>query len=300
MEMKNVGIYANPSKDVNMQGTKMVAKLLRESGIHVSFDAGAIPEGERELIDYSKIDCLFVLGGDGTLLKAAQTASVHGVCILGINLGRLGFLTEVELGDIAKAITLIQDGACYVEERTMLHGSIYADGEKRYEVEALNDIAVLKKDMSRMVRLELFIGGALADFVDCDGMLVSTPTGSTGYSLSAGGPILSPKLDCMLTTPICPHSLHSRTLVVSGDDEIVISPAAPGGIVLSADGVQQTEIHNEETVKIKRSKYKACFLRFHENYFYPLLRSKFLNWDDKLNVGGSDETGAAKRDTRAD
>lgn len=279
MEMKNVGIFANPYKDINMQGARMVAQQLRQRSIHVCFDAEAMPEGERDVIDYSKIDCLFVLGGDGTLLKAAQTASVSGVCILGINLGRLGFLTEVELGETDQAIQRILDGDCYIEPRIMLHGSVYHGNEKRFEVEALNDIAVLKKDLSRMVSLELHIGGALADCVDCDGMLVSTPTGSTGYSLSAGGPILSPKLDCMLTTPICPHSLHSRALLVSGDDEIVISPAAPGGIMLTTDGVQQTEIQNGEMVKIKKSKHKACFLRFHENYFYPLLRSKFLNWD---------------------
>ena len=257
----------------------MVAQQLRQRGVCVCFDADAIPEGEREVIDYSKIDCLFVLGGDGTLLKAAQAASVNNVCILGINLGRLGFLTEVELGETQQAIDRIQHGDYYIEPRVMLHGSVYRGDEKRFEVEALNDVALLKKDMSRMVSLELHIGGALADCVDCDGMLVSTPTGSTGYSLSAGGPILSPKLDCLLTTPICPHSLHSRTLVVSGDDEIVISPAAPGGIVLTTDGVQQTEIQNGEVVKIKRSRHKACFLRFQENYFYPLLRSKFLNWD---------------------
>ena len=279
MEMKNVGVFANPYKDINMQGARMVAQQLRQRGIRVCFDADAMPEGESEIIDYANIDCLFVLGGDGTLLKAAQAASLHGVSILGINLGRLGFLTEVELSDTENAIRLIQEGDCYVESRIMLHGSVYRGSEKRCEMEALNDIAVLKKDLSRMVRLELHIGGALADRVDCDGMLVSTPTGSTGYSLSAGGPILSPKLDCLLTTPICPHSLHSRTQVVSGDDEIVISPAAPGGIMLTADGVQQTEIQNGEMVKIKRSKNKACFLRFHENYFYPLLRSKFLNWD---------------------
>ncbi len=277
--MKNVGIFANPCKDINMQGARLVARLLRQKGVRVCFDADAIPEGEHEVINYSETDCLFVLGGDGTLLKAAQTASLYNVCILGINLGRLGFLTEVELKDIEQAIERIQKGDCYIEPRVMLHGSVYHGNEKRFEVEALNDIAVLKKDLSRMVSLELHIGGALADCVDCDGMLVSTPTGSTGYSLSAGGPILSPKLDCLLTTPICPHSLHSRTLVVSGDDEIVISPAAPGGIMLTTDGVQQTEIQNGEMVKIKKSKHKACFLRFHENYFYPLLRSKFLNWD---------------------
>ncbi len=279
MGMKNVGIYANPCKDANLKGTKLVAQSLRAQGLFVSFDAGSLPDDETDIIDYTNIDCLFVLGGDGTLLKAALTSSLFGVRILGINLGRLGFLTEVELRDIDEAIRRIRADECYVEERVMLHGSVYDGDEKRYEVEALNDVAVLKKDMSRMINLELFIGGALADRVACDGMLVSTPTGSTGYSLSAGGPILSPKLKCMLATPICPHSLHSRTLVVSEDDEIIIRPTAPGGIVLTTDGVQLREIDNGEMVRIKRSRHIARFIRFHENYFYPLLRSKFLSWD---------------------
>lgn len=277
--MKSVGIFANPYKDANLEGAKLVAQRLRANGIRVSFDEDALPDGEKDIIDYLNIDCLFVLGGDGTLLKAALNSSMYGVRILGINLGRLGFLTEVELGDIDEAIRRILADECYVEERIMLHGSVYDGDEKRYEVEALNDVAVLKKDMSRMISLELSIGGALADRVACDGMLVSTPTGSTGYSLSAGGPILSPKLKCLLATPICPHSLHSRTLVVSEDDEIIIRPTAPGGMVLTTDGVQQREIDNGEMVRIKRSRHLARFIRFHENYFYPLLRSKFLNWD---------------------
>jgi len=277
--MKSVGVFANPCKDANLKGTIHVAQRLRANGIHVSFDEGALPDGEKDIIEYSNIDSLFVLGGDGTLLKAALNSSMHGVRILGINLGRLGFLTEVELGDIDEAIRLILADECYVEERIMLHGSVYDGDEKLFEVEALNDVAILKKDASRMISLELSIGGALADRVACDGMLVSTPTGSTGYSLSAGGPILSPKLKCLLATPICPHSLHSRTLVVSEDDEIIIRPTAPGGIVLTTDGVQLREIDNGEMVRIKRSRHVARFIRFHENYFYPLLRSKFLNWD---------------------
>lgn len=279
MKMKTVGIFANPSKDVNMQAASMAARLLRQKGIRVCFDAQAMPKGESDAIDYADIDCLFVLGGDGTLLKAALAASAHEACILGINLGRLGFLTEVELEGVENALRRIEAGDYHIEKRIMLHGSVDAGGEKRCEVEALNEIAVLKKDMSRMVNIELVIGGAPADRVDCDGMLVSTPTGSTGYSLSAGGPILSPRLDCIMATPICAHSLHSRALVVPGDDDIVIKAAAQSGSVLSADGVLHTQILNGETVTIRRSRRHARFIRFDEKYFYPLLRSKFLNWD---------------------
>jgi NAD+ kinase len=199
--------------------------------------------------------------------------------MLGINLGHLGFLTEIELGGIGKALEDMLFGQCYVEERIMLHCAVY-DGEKTVlTADALNDAAVMKRDVSRTIHIELFVNGALADSVSCDGMLVSTPTGSTAYSLSAGGPIVSPCLKCMLATPVSPHTLHSRTLVVSADDTIVIRPDSDAGIILSCDGMVQRSLRRGETVHISRSEYLACFIRFREGYFYPLLRSKFLSWD---------------------
>jgi NAD+ kinase len=126
----------------------------------------------------------------------------------------------------------------------------------------------MKRDVSRTVHIELFINGALADNVSCDGMLVATPTGSTAYSLSAGGPIVSPCLKCMLATPVSPHTLHSRTLVVSADDRIIISPESDAGVVLSCDGTIQRYLKHGETVHISRSEHIARFLRFKEGYFF--------------------------------
>jgi NAD+ kinase len=148
-----------------------------------------------------------------------------------------------------------------------------------FETNALNDIAVLKKDIARTIDVELIINGDVADSIQCDGMLVSTPTGSTAYSLSAGGPIVSPNLDCIIATPICPHSLHSKTLIASPEDEIIVKPLSQSGMILVSDGAAKRELKNGEVVNIHKSKHHACFIRFHENYFYTLLRSKFLNWD---------------------
>lgn len=280
MDLKRVGIVSNPQKDIGFEGAKHVSKLLRDRGIEVFFDAGGLPEGEDSVIDYASIDCIFVLGGDGTILKAAADASIHCVSMLGINLGRLGFLTEVELTDIEEAIDGIINGDCYVEQRIMLHGSVEtAKGETVCDVTALNDIAVVKKDMARMINIELIINGAVADKMPCDGMLVATPTGSTAYALSAGGPIVCPKLECLLATPICPHTLHSRTIIASPRDILTIKASAASGVILTTDGVVQKEIYSGEVVKIQRSKHIALFIRFKENYFYPLLRSKFKNWD---------------------
>ena len=279
MKIKKAGIISNRFKDKDMKGAAHVAECLRRRGIAVCFDADGMPTGEQDVIDYTDIDCLFVLGGDGTLLAAAEKASRAGVCMLGINLGRLGFLTEVELCDIDSAISSIIDGDFSIEKRIMLHCSVIRNGETVFSANALNEAAVLKKNVSRMISIEIEINGAVADNVSCDGMLVATPTGSTGYSLSAGGPIISPHLDCMLVTPVCPHSLHSRSLVVSSDDEIIMIPASPHGIVLATDGDIQRDIQNGEVIKVRRSRHVACFVRFHDDYFYPLLRSKFINWD---------------------
>jgi NAD+ kinase len=279
MDIKRAGIISNPNKDSNLGEAKLVADCLRERGVRVFFDKNAVPDGESETIDYAAIDCLFVLGGDGTLLRAASKASEYDVPMLGINLGRLGFLTEVELGDIRKAVDDIMRGDYYLEKRLMLNCAVKDGEEAVFEIDALNDIAVLKKDIARTIDVELIINGDTADSVQCDGMLISTPTGSTAYSLSAGGPIVSPKLDCIIATPICPHSLHSKTLIASADDRIAVKPLSQSGMVLVSDGAVKWEIKNGEVVHIKKSGHHACFIRFRKNYFYTLLRSKFLNWD---------------------
>ena len=279
MKIQNAGIYSNKTKDANYEGALGLAAQLRARSIRVSFDADCLPDGENDVIDYTRIDCLFVLGGDGTLLRATAKASQCGVPMLGINLGRLGFLTEVELGGTQKALDDMVSGQCYIEERLMLRCAVMNGQKAVLTADALNDAAVMKKDVSRTIHIELFINGALADSVSCDGMLISTPTGSTAYSLSAGGPIVSPCLRCMLATPVSPHTLHSRTLVVSADDIVVIKPETDASAVLSCDGALLRSLRPGETVHIGKSAHMARFIRFREGYFYPLLRSKFLSWD---------------------
>jgi len=279
MDLKAIGIVSNRHKDIDLKGAVRVAKLLRDRGIVVSFDEQGMPDGETAVIDYEKVGCIFVLGGDGTLLKAAASASTFGVPMLGINLGRLGFLTEVEVGDIEAAVDNIAAGKFYLEQRMMLKGCVKNNGDTLFEATALNEIAVVKKDTARMINIELIINGALADKMPCDGMLISTPTGSTGYALSAGGPIVCPRLECILAAPVCPHTLHSKPIIASPEDTIVIRPSAPCGVMLSTDGVVQREIACGEVVQVSKAAHYSHFIRFKENYFYPLLRSKFLTWD---------------------
>jgi len=279
MDIKRAGIYSNPEKDSDFAGAIELARLLRARGTAVSFDADGMPPGESDVMDPAQIDILFVLGGDGTLLKAAERSCPFGVPMLGINLGNLGFLTEVKKDRIKEAVETICAGSYYIEERLMLHFAICKDGVPRLEGDALNDVVVLKKATARMINVELSVNGALADKAACDGMLVATPTGSTGYSLSAGGPIVCPYVACMIASPICAHSLHSRSIVLSPKDEVVMKPFAPGGAVLTADGIVRSEFRDGEEVRVSKSKYAARFIRFQKHYFYPLLRSKFISWD---------------------
>lgn len=279
MNIQNAGIYSNKLKDTNYESALNLSALLRARGMNVFFDADCLPYGESAIADYARIDCLFVLGGDGTLLRAAAKACRYSVPMLGINLGHLGFLTEVEFTGIDQALNELTEGRYYTEKRLMLRCAVY-DGEKTVlAADALNDAVVMKRDVSRTVHIELYINGALADSLSCDGMLIATPTGSTAYSLSAGGPIVSPCLECMLATPVSPHTLHSRTLVMSADDSVIIKPEPDAGVILSCDGMNQRYLRHGETVHIGRSEHYACFIRFQEGYFYPLLRSKFLSWD---------------------
>ena len=279
MDIKRAGIYSNPEKDSDFAGAIELARLLRARGTAVSFDADGMPPGESDVMDPAQIDILFVLGGDGTLLKAAERSCPFGVPMLGINLGNLGFLTEVKKDRIKEAVETICAGSYYIEERLMLHFAICKDGVPRLEGDALNDVVVLKKATARMINVELSVNGALADKAACDGMLVATPTGSTGYSLSAGGPIVCPYVACMIASPICAHSLHSRSIVLSPKDEVVMKPFAPGGAVLTADSIVRSEFRDGEEVRVSKSKYAARFIRFQKHYFYPLLRSKFISWD---------------------
>lgn len=279
MDIKRAGIISNPKKDLDLKAAITAAFCLRENGVYVMFDKDSMPSGEHEVIDFNNTDCLFVLGGDGTILKTASKACKYNIPMLGINLGRLGFLTEVELKEISSAVKDILNGRYYIENRLMLHCAVKAGNETAYEMHALNDIAVLKRDIARTIDIELSINGSVVDNVPCDGMLVSTPTGSTAYSLSAGGPVVSPNIECMIVTPVCPHSFHSKAMVVAPDNEIVIRPASANGVILVSDGSVSKDIKNNETVVINKSEYKAQFIRFKQNYFFPLLRSKFINWD---------------------
>ncbi len=228
---------------------------------------------EVEVIDYGRsleeFDMAVVLGGDGTILEIAEEAAKTNTPIIGINFGNLGFLSQIEKTDIEKIKTILSEYK--FREVMMLSGRI-ADGE---EVNALNDI-VIRGDISRMVSLEIYIDGSKAGEYSADGVIFSTPTGSTAYSLSAGGPIIHPKMDGILITPVCPHSLDARSMVIPPECKVQVKIIPPYRTkpVLTADGKTVKTIENNETVEITRSALRLKLIEIEENNFFEVLGRK--------------------------
>lgn len=224
------------------------------------------------------------LGGDGTLINAAREVAPAGVPVCGINMGQLGFLTGVELPDLAKATDSLVSGDYLIDERLMLDADVVRDGEELFVASAVNDIVVTKGGFSRLIRLKVYVDGELTARYPADGLIVATSTGSTGYSLSAGGPVVNPNLKVILLTPICPHSLHARSLVVSEKEEIRIAmQATHDDIVLTADGQTVYSLRPDDAVVVRRSPYRARFIRFNGQSYSQTLRTKLWREDDDDN-----------------
>lgn len=200
--MISIGLLVNRKKDKDYEYAGQIYEALQEAGATVYADEKTAKTlNIKRVLDYSKISAVFILGGDGTILRAAAECAANNVKIMSVNLGRMGFLTEAEIPDIKNAADCVISGRYNIEKRLMLHAQVIsAKGEVLTSAHALNDAVISKKNLSRLIDIELFVNGQLADEFDGDGIIISTPTGSTAYSLSAGGPIVCPKLDCMINS----------------------------------------------------------------------------------------------------
>ena len=226
--MKKFALLTNYSKDKRLVYTRMIKTYITENGGSYwipRYISEPDKDGDQRY-DFSDmpedIECVLVLGGDGTLLQAARELLQRHIPLLGINLGTLGFLTSAEKSELPKCLDSVLDDSCSIDERMMLEGVAYHGSEKIQMNIALNDVIIARAGFSRLVELKIYVNGELLSIYNADGIIVSTPTGSTGYSLSAGGPIIFPQTDVIVITPICPHSLQARSLVVSGEDRIMI------------------------------------------------------------------------------
>ncbi len=225
-------------------------------------------------------DLLVVLGGDGTILAAARLAAGR-VPILGVNMGGFGFLAEVALTDLPAAIDRVVAGASIIDERTMLSAEIAGGGGARLRCLALNDMVVAKTGVARLVRVATWVNGEHLSTYPADGVIVATPTGSTAYSLSAGGPIVHPQVDVIVVTPICPHTLTARPVVVSGAATVAVEPLEAGeDIRLSVDGQESFPLRAGERVIVRQAPARTRLVRLREPSFYSILRTK-LAWGER-------------------
>lgn len=275
--MLRIGIYTNKDKDPGLQATGRVISALELAGCSICYDSDtASLLNLSEYADASQADALFILGGDGTILRAARKYVSFDLPMVGINIGHLGFMSEINLPDVEKMIHHIKQGDYVIDERMMLEAKINGAGRPFI---ALNDFIITKINRTHMVQLDLYVNGTLAEFYNGDGLIVATPTGSTAYSLSAGGPIIAPNVSCMLITPMCPHSLYARSIVTKYSDTIMVCPhEGEENVTFSADGQELQYLSSADKVIIQRSKRKTKFLRFTNDMFFPQLKDKLAQW----------------------
>lgn len=226
-------------------------------------------------------DLVIVLGGDGTLLAAARVFARIGVPILSVNLGALGFLTEVRLADLYTHLDAWNEKCCAIEERAMLHAELWREGKMFRDYDALNDVVVAKGAIARMGDFSVEVDDQLAASFRADGVIVATPTGSTAYSLAANGPVLIPTMDTLLITPICPHQLTLRPMVVPGTSKIQVRiEGVPDQTFLTVDGQEAIQLKVGDELRCRRSDFAVKLIRLSSNGFFSILRSK-LKWSER-------------------
>ncbi len=279
--MKRIAFIANIEKDPDLSFTKELIDFVLKTGCvpMLSGDAEKCVCKGCEIAKSDEIyqlsDFVIVLGGDGTILRVAGKSSVYDLPILGINLGTLGYLAEVEKNDAKEAVLAVLNGKYTIERRMMLEASVY-DGKKTNKMLALNEAALSNGVFSRMIEINLKINNQYVDTLRADGVIISTPTGSTAYNLSAGGPILKPDTELMAITYVCPHALFSRPYVVSGNDKIKISIGNGGSAVLTLDGQHTFPIKNGDVITVGRSEYSTSIIKTTKLSFYDILRRKMV------------------------
>ena len=273
--METFYIIPNRSKDKEMVLTKRIQEYVEKKGakcIIASLDEGwhikpgTIPENA---------DCAIVLGGDGTMTQAARELRDYSIPIMGINLGTLGYMAEVETDDIEESMQKLLNDEYYMEMRTMIQGSVNGGTPKT----AMNDIVVIREDGLRVVDFDVYVNGELLNTYVGDGVIISTPTGSTGYNLSAGGPILEPGADILVITPICPHSLSTKSIVLSAEDIIEVEVGHPRHgdtehASVSFDAKESLHLVTGDRVRVKRTGESVVFLKLNKESFMKTMCRK--------------------------
>lgn len=277
--MKNITIIPNPTKDGELKVTRRLIELLsgRAELImeerYASLGSDVHYRKNAEL--YTSSDCAIVIGGDGTILQAAEPCARLGIPIMGINMGTVGFMTELEVSAMEEGIDALLEGRYTTQKRMMMRVDIEKQNGTRTQLHVLNDIVISKKDAA-MISAELYSNGEKINEYIADGLILSTPTGSTGYSLSAGGPVADPTMELFIATPICAHMLSSRPALIGADKEIKIVLTGRGAAeaFAVADGEVRNEISAGDCISATKSAYTADIIKIFKQSFYDIMKSK--------------------------
>jgi len=270
------------NKDVGLVKTRKVAGILTSLGAELYMDSAYEQFGGISGVCYlphdevfSRAQGILVLGGDGTLLRVSVAAVAHSLPLLGINLGKMGFLTEVE-GDEESLFAKLVNDEYTIEPRMMIKGVLQKADGRGAEFHALNDIVVSRGAFSRIMTLRVSVDGKFMDAYNADGLIISTPTGSTAYSLSAGGPIIEPSAQAISITPICPHALRSRSVVVTAERTVTVELTGEhkGGMYVSVNGNNGGELLRGETLTVSKSPLCTNLIRINNRDFYDILHKK--------------------------
>jgi len=286
--LNTVGLVVNLKKKGVTDLVGKVARWLEDRGCTVLLDEenacslGLSRLGTALNCLAEQAECVIVFGGDGTLLRTTRRVAAAGTPIIGVNLGHLGFLTEIDIPEVLPALEKLLAGQYFIEERMMLEAMVYRSGKLIEHIIGLNDAVITKGAFARLSLFEAYVNDEYVNTYPSDGLIIASPTGSTAYSLSAGGPLVTPDLNLMLITPICPHTLWARPLVVAPDSLVrVVVLSCRGDAMLTMDGQYGFSLLQYDQVMIRRAPQKAKFLRLKERGFFELLRKKLKEEDDR-------------------
>ena len=277
--MKNFLIMTNEEKDPGFSTSNKIREYIESKG-GAAFLRKDFTEDTQSYSNIpGEVECVIVLGGDGTMLHASRLIAPHDLPVVGVNLGTLGFLTEIEMSHLSEGIDDLLNDRFHIEERMMLEGCIFHRDISCYRLSALNDIVITRSGFSRIISFKIIVNGELLDVYAADGVIISTPTGSTGYNLSAGGPIVKPEANVILITPVCPHSLQAKSIVLGEWDtiEIHIQKVRKTQLeeaLVTFDGQVAERLNPGDIIKIHKSRKVAKVVKVQENSFYHTLRVK--------------------------
>lgn len=276
--MKQFLVIKNSDKDKDYTLTKQIQQTVTDAGGTVVVLERSLEEMAEPIALSEEVDCVIVLGGDGSILRTQRALYPKIVPLVGVNLGNLGFLTQTEPKNLNRFLHCLLEDEVVCEHRMMLKGTMYHEGVQVYEDIALNDIVVGRSGLSRIIRMRAEINGELLNVYDADGIVVATPTGSTAYNLSAGGPVVCPKTNLMVVTPISPHSLSARSVILSENDVIRITiekvRVAKEAAAATFDGQTGIKMVPGDYLEIRRLPVCASLIKVQNMSFYEVLRNK--------------------------